>query len=189
MRRLVADDESKRLVAILGQKIEREIGRDIIDPAGGLLVVAVDLERAIGIAALADKAGRIIESRPLTRLLPVMELADVAGRVARLAEQRRPGHVLERERCVIVRHAVEMAIAPCQIDRATGSTERVDDECIAKPHAFARQSIQIRRLKPREASFFALFALHDAQGVPPLIVGVDEKEIRPVRSQRGPGGA
>src|SRR5438034_11641692 len=86
-------------------------------------------------------------------------------------------HILARERRVIVRDAIQVTIAPRQIDGAARRAKRIDDERIAKSHAFAGQSIKVRCLKPGKASLVALLALHHAKGVPALIVGVNKKEI------------
>src|SRR5205814_1587555 len=117
------------------------------------------------IATLTDEAGRVIEARPLARLLTVMEFADVASSVTDRFEQRRPGHIVRRKWRVIVRHAVEMAIAASQINGAAGSAQRIDDERVPEANAFAGQSIEIRRLEPWKAGLVALLALHDSERV------------------------
>ena len=73
-----------------------------------------------------------------------------------------------------------MAVASGQIDAIGSAAERIDDKRIAKPHSLARQPIKVWRLKPGKAGFIALLALHDAERVPTLVVGVDEEEIRPI---------
>ena len=60
------------------------------------------------------------------------------------------------------------------------SDKRQHDKRITKPHAVGRQPIQVRRLDPREATLVALLALHDAQRVPTLIVGVQKHKARPL---------
>ncbi len=35
----------------------------------------------------------------------------------------------------------------------------------------------MRSLEPRETSLVALFLLHDAQGIPPLVIGEDVDEV------------
>jgi len=123
-------------------------------------------------------------------LLPVMEFADVAGRVACLPEQCRPGlrDILAGERRVIVGHTVQVAVTARQIDTATGSTQGIDDEGITEPDSFTGQAIQIGRFEPGKAGFVALLPLHDAEGIPTLVIGVDEHEIGPVGRLNNRGG-
>ena len=59
---LEADDQGKRLRAMLAEESDRVVRGDIVDPTlrrGGF---AVDLDRAVHVAALADKAGRVVEA-------------------------------------------------------------------------------------------------------------------------------
>jgi hypothetical protein len=44
-------------------------------------------------------------------------------------------------------------------------------------NAFAGEAVEMGRLEPGEASGCSLLALHDAHGVPPLVVGVNEDEV------------
>ena len=189
MRRLVADDQAKRLGLILGQELQGEIGRDIIHPARRLLRLTVDLERAIFVTALTDEARREVAARALAGLLAHVELADVAGRVAGLPQQAGVRHRVGREGRVIVGDAVQVVVSPGQEASPAWRAERVDDERVAEPDALGSDAIEVRRLEPGEAAAVALFALHDAQGVPALVVGVDEQEVwaRGVRGARSCG--
>src|SRR5687768_2917838 len=78
-----------------------------------------------------------------------------------------------------------MVVATAHERRTARCAEGEDDERIAKPETLGRDSVQVRRLKPRVARLVALLTLHDAQRVPALIVGVDEEEVRFARRCSG----
>ncbi len=113
----------------------------------------------------------------------MMELADVPRPIARLTHERRPGHGASRKRRVVVGHAVSVVVLSRQESGPAGRTERANGERITKADALGSQSVQMGCLKPRQAGPLALFPLDDAQGIPPLVVGVDENEVRPLSSR------
>ena len=81
---------------------------------------------------------------------------------------------------VIVGYAVEVIVTAGEESRAAGGAKGERHEGVSEAHTFGRKTIHIWRLKPRESRFFALLALHDAKGVPALVIGVDEEEIGPI---------
>ena len=106
-----------------------------------------------------------------------MPFAEVTRDVPRRTEQGRYGQVALGVGRVVVRHAVDVAVLAGDQRGARGSAERIHHEGVAKAEAFAGEAIKVRGLQPREATLLTLFLLHDAQGVPALVVGEDVDEV------------
>lgn len=158
-------------------ELDSEIGRDIVHPTSGVGFCAVYFEHTIVVAAMTDIAGGIAKPGALSALAVHVPLSDVSRDVPRGAQQGRMGDVICRKGSVIVGDAIEMIVAPGQEHRATGRAKRVDHEGVAKAHALAGDAVEVRRLEPGKPPALALFALHDAERVVALIVGVDEKKV------------
>src|SRR5262249_12094132 len=153
---------------------------NVVYPALGVGRRAVDLDGTVEVTSLTDEAGRVVEARPLPALGVHVPLADIAGGIASGAQQRRVGHVIDREWRVIVGHTIEMAVPAGQETGSARGAERVDDEGVAETNALGRQPVHMGRLKPREACPVALLALDDTHGIPTLIIGVDEEDVGPL---------
>src|SRR5262245_36047878 len=89
------------------------------------------------------------------------------------------GDTLEREGRVVVDDAVDVAVTAGEEAGPAGGTQGVDDEGALEADAVGRQAVEVGRLQPGEAALLALLALDDAQGVPALVVAVDEDEVGP----------
>ena len=89
------------------------------------------------------------------------------------------------KRRVVVDHAIQVAVTARHEIRATRRAEGIHDKRVSKTRALGGESIHVRRLKPRVAALVAVFALHDAHGIPALVVGVDEEKVGRARG----GGA
>ena len=64
----------------------------------------------------------------------------------------------------------------------------MSDEGVSETHALGRETVQVRSLKPRVAALIPLFALHDAQSVPAVVITDDEDEVGFAHGSMSQGG-
>ena len=108
-----------------------------------------------------------------------MPLADHPGVVAALLQQTRDRHAGAVEP-VEDRHAVDVRVLPGQDRRAARGADGIGREDVLEEHAFAGQTIQVRRLvHPRPVR---------PDGVRGVIVGHDEHDVRAVGAEGDTGG-
>src|SRR5262249_19860177 len=156
-------------------------------PALARRLFPVDLDGAVEVLALPEEARGEIEPGPLPALPAHVPLSDIARPVAGIPEQAGMGHVLDPARRGGVDGAVDVPVAARQEARPARGTQRIDHEGIAEAGALGGQAVQVRRPQPREAGLLALLLLDDAQGVPALVVGVEEDEVRARLGRSRPG--
>ena len=179
VRALESDNHGKWLIPVFLQPLDREVGADVIDPSGAGLRHPVDLVRTVHVAALSDKARRVVEAGTLSFLLSHVPFSDVSGLVSGAAEESGMGDGIGGKRPVVVGDAVAVVVLAGQKGGTARGAEGKGDERVAETDAARREAIHVRGLEPREARQLALLTLDNAHGVPALVIGIDEEEIRP----------
>jgi hypothetical protein len=172
MWRLEAEHQCKWRLGAAVDEVDRVVGTDVVHPAYRARHDAVDQEGRVRVATLPDIARMLGEARSVA-LAAHVPLSEIAGAVAGGPEKARERRVGGRKRGVVVRHTIEMVVGAGQEGRAAGRAQRADDKGVAEVDALSGQTVHVRRRvgQPRQPARGAEFPLHDAHGIPALIVG------------------
>ena len=127
---------------------------------------------------MANEARGGVEARAFAGLVAVVPLTEVARDVAGWTKQGSDGEITFGVGRVVVGDAVDVPVLSRDERGARRGAEGIHHEGIAEANSLGGDSIQVRRLEPREAAFLALFALHRAEGVPALVIGEHVHEVR-----------
>ena len=176
VRAFEAEDDGERLFLVLADEVDGEVGGDVVGPALGGGGGCVDVEWTILVLTLTDVAGGVVEAWA-GALIAHVPFADVGGLVAGGAEEGGVGDGIGGERTTVVSDAVEVIVAAGEEGGAAGSAEGERDEGVAEADTFGGETVHAFGLEPWEAGLVALFALDRADGVPAVVVGIDEEEV------------
>jgi hypothetical protein len=114
-------------------------------------------------------------------LLSHVPLAEVCGPVTGLTEEGGVGDGVQGEGGAVIDDPISVVVFSGQEGSPARGAERVGHEGIAEADPFLGHAIHGGSLEPGEAgdlSFFLKFTLDDTHGIPALVIGDQEDEIR-----------
>src|SRR4051812_5783050 len=118
----VTDVQGERFVDVCGDKAERKICGDIVDPTASCRRNSVYEKCLVAVISLADEAGCECKSGT-GRLASHVPLADHSGDVTGLLQLARVSNGVYWKRGAVVDHAVQVVVTAGQNRSATGRTE------------------------------------------------------------------